>query len=365
MRSFKYADEKINERELMIAVPSVMIGVGILTLPMDLASVTTSSDGWVSMLVGGFIAIVLAWMFTKFALRFPGQSFLSYSSLIVTKPVAIILSFLFGTIWLGITAFEVRKIAEISKQYLFDRTPVEVIALSFLLVIVYAVSGTRVGIFRLNMLFLPIILFIAFLVIVLNVGEFSPSNLLPMFETNVSGYLKGIHTVVLSYVGFSIVLFYAGLIKKPTKDTPKKVALGMFIPIILYLVLFMMSIGTFGHAVTSNLLYPTIELAKGSGTIKRFESIFFVIWIMAIFNTTTIALDITVLAINSIFKKIQKVKLVLILSPIVYAVSMFPQNVMEVSTLGMLVSNTALVYGISVTILLIVFAKLRGVKRVG
>lgn len=364
MKSFEYGDEKISDREIMIALPSMVIGVGILSLPMELASVTTSSDGWIAILAGGIIAIFFTWMFAKFASGFPKQTFFTYSSLIVTKPVAIILSILFSIIWLSITAFEVRRISDVAKQYLFDKTPVEIVVLAFLLVVIYAVAGSRVGLFRLNMMFLPIILLIAFAVFVFNVGTFSPGNLLPMFETDLNGYIKGIHTGVSAYAGFAIVLFYIGLVDKP-KNTPKKAVFGMCVPVVLYIALFIMCIGVFGHAVTSNLLFPTIELAKGSGVFERFESVFFVIWIMAIFNTTTMALDVAVMSINSIFKKARKVKIIFIVAPIVYAIGMLPQNLLEVASFGTWTFNTAMVYSVTVTILLMIIAKLRGVKRVG
>lgn len=364
MKSFEYADEKVSDREIMIAIPSIVIGVGILSFPRGLASVTTSSDGWIAMIVGGLIATFFTWMFGKLAAGFPHQSFFSYSSLIVSKPVAIIVSFFFAIIWLIVTAYEVRRIADVSQHYLFDSTPVEIIALTFLLVVIYAVCGSRVGLLRLNMMFFPLILFISLIAFVFNLGHFNPSNLRPMFETSLYGYVKGIHTGIISYVGFTVVLFYTGLVDKP-KNTAKKAALGMLIPMFLYTILFIMCIGVFGHSVTSNYIFPTIELAKGFGLFERFESIFFVIWIMAIFNTTSMALDIAVMSINSIFKKVRKVTILFIMSPIVYLIAMLPQNLLEVSALGSLVSNVAFVYGIIVTILLLIVAKLRGVRRVG
>lgn len=367
MKSFEYADEKISDKELMIAVPSYVIGVGVLSLPRDLAVVTTSSDGWIALLVGGIFAVIIMWLLAKLVIGFPNQSFFTFASTILSKPAAIIISLVFAVIWINAAAYEVRRIADVSSKYLFNRTPVEVIALCFLLVIVYAVSCSRAGLFRLNMMFLPIVLFIAAVVFIFNLGFFDPNQLLPMFETSFKGYMKGIHTGVLSYVGFVIVLFYTGLVDKP-KNAPKKVAIGMCIPIILYIILFLLSIGVFGHTVTTNLLYPTIELAKGieipGGFFERFESVFFVIWIMAIFNTTAMALDIAVLSLNSIFKNTKKIKIIFILSPIVYSISMFPQNTLEVSSFGSLVFDTAVIYTLFISLALFIVAKLRGVKRV-
>ncbi|MBR3121113.1 endospore germination permease [Oceanobacillus sp. FSL K6-0127] len=366
MKSFKYADEKIGEKEIMIAVPSMVIGVGILSLPKDLASATVASDGWIPLIIGGFIAILMTWLVAKFASGFVNQTFLTYASSITTRPVAIVLTFLFAILFLLITAFQVRQIADISKQYLFDRTPLEIISLAFLLVVMYAVSGSRAGLFRLNVMFLPIILFIALSVFVFNLGWFDYEKLFPVFKTGFNDYVKGLNTSVTSYLGFSILWFYIALVDKP-KKAPKMAAIGMCIPVVLYIMLYLLCIGVFGREVTANLLYPTVELAKvvdiPGGFFERFESIFFVIWIMAIFNTASMALDVAVLAINSIFSKMLKAKILFILVPIVYIISMLPQEIVEVNSFGAAMSISMLFYSVLVFALLFVIAKVRGVKR--
>ncbi|WP_080875229.1 GerAB/ArcD/ProY family transporter [Oceanobacillus timonensis] len=367
MKRFKYADERISEKEIMIAIPSIVIGVGILSMPKELASVTVGSDGWIPLLIVGLFATLITWAIAKFASGFQGQTFLTYASNIVTKPVAIILTSMFAVLSIFITAYQIRKISNISQQYLFDQTPIEVIAVTFLLVVVYAVSGSRVALFRINMMFMPIILFIALTLVVFNVGWLDIGNLMPVFQTPLNGYVEVLkNTGGISYLGFGILWFYLSLVDKP-KKAPKAAAIGMCIPIGLYMILFIMCISTFGNAVTSNLLYPVIELAKvveiPGGFFERFESIFFVIWIMAIFITATMAMDIGVLALNLIFKKSEKLKIIFILTPIIYLVGMFPQDIVEVDFLGSIMGWMMIILNITVLILLSVVAKIRGVKR--
>src|SRR5690625_2126503 len=208
MNPFKYSDEKIDETELMIALPAVIIGVAILSLPREVASITMYNDGWVSILFGGIIFTTLTVMATKLAAMFPDKSFLDYTSYLVSKPIAI------GLVWIKIVltillvSFATRSVAYISQQYLFEHTPLEVLALSFLLVVIYGVSGSRAGIFRLNMLFLPIILVEFFFVAVFNITRIETENYFPLFQTSMKDYLLGITKTFKAYIGFSIVLFY-------------------------------------------------------------------------------------------------------------------------------------------------------------
>src|SRR5690625_1094982 len=367
MKWFTYDDQKIGGKEIMNAVPSMQIGGGILTLPNELAKETTGLDGWILIVFVGLITLVIAWLVAKLATSFPNQSFLTYASAIITKPVAIILTLLFGVIGLLLTSYVIRNIANTAKEYLFDQTPVEVISLSFLLVIVYAVASSRIGLFRLNMLFFPFLFFIILLIITFNLKWFNFENLLPMFETSPGNYIKGLSTVLTSYVGIFIFLFYLVFADKP-KKAPKMVMLGVCIPIILYLVVFITCVGVFGHAATADLLNPTVELAKRAelpgGVLERVETVFYVTWMMAVFNTSAMAFDIAVLAIQSVFKKVKKMKVILVLSPLTYIICMFPKNYLQLAQFAEFLSYMAVISTVLVTVLLLIIAKVRGVKNV-
>ena len=366
MKRFAYADEKISSKEIMIAVPSMLIGGGMLTLPNALAMVTTGSDGWILITIAGCITLVVAWLVTKLATSFPNQSFLMYATAIATKPIAILLTSVLGVVGLLITSFVIRDIANVAKEYLFDQTPVEVIALTFLLVVIYAIASSRIGLFRLNMLFFPLLFIIIVLLMFFSLKWFDSENLLPMLETNPTNYIKEIDVALTSYVGIFILLFYLSFVEKP-KEAPKMVAIGVCMPILLYIVVFIMCIGVFGHAATSDITNPTIELARRAeipgAVFERLEVVFYVIWMMTIFNTSAMALDIAVLAIQSIFEKMKKVHIIFVITPIIYVICMLPQDYIQMEEFGRFVSYFSSIATVSITILLLIIAKLRGVKQ--
>jgi len=303
---------------------------------------------------------------TKLATLFPNQSFLSYTSFLVSRPVAIVLTLANVCIGLVLSAFSVRSVAFISQQYLFERTPMEVLALLFLLIVVYAVSGSRAGVFRLNVLFLPIILISFLFVGVMNIKWIETENLLPIFQTDVKDYIKGIGKTYEVFIGFGIVLFYTVIVKQPT-NLVKKAVIGITIPIIFYIAVFLLSIGVFGNMVTENLNFPMIELAKRidipGGILERVDALVFTIWIMAIFNTVALALDVSVFLLTSIFKQIDKRILTFTLSPIVYYMSMFPQQEDQIKRLSSISSQFIAYFTIALTVGLLMIAKIRGVKR--
>ncbi|MFC5464289.1 GerAB/ArcD/ProY family transporter [Lederbergia graminis] len=368
MKSFEYGDEIISSKEFMIALPSMVIGVGVLSLPRDIASNTIGSDGWVALIVSGGISLVMIWLMAKLAAKFPRQSFFSYASIIVSKPIAMFISFLFGISYLFVLAYDIRVLGHTSQQYLFDETPVEIITLIFLFVVVYAVSGSRAAIFRLNVLFLPIILFIALFVLTANFKWLDFSNLMPAFNTDLKGHLKAIHASSLSYIGMSIVFFYIAFVDKP-KKAPKLAMIGMVIPVGLYILVYSICLLVFGHTATSHLLYPTLDLAKRielpGGILERVEAVFFVIWTMSVFTTAVMSFDIAILALNSIFKRIKKMQLIFILSPLCYYIGLIPKNTIQLNVFGNILGTYMISFVFIITISLSIIAKIRRVKSNG
>src|SRR5699024_10197434 len=166
--------------EFMIALPSMMIGVAVLSLPTNLAKVTLFADGWIVIVGGGILFILFASLATKLTMMFPGEEFYTYTSYLVGKPVALLFTFINACIGLFLSSFSVRSVAYISQQSFFEQTPMEVLALGFLLIVVYAVANSRIGIFRLNILFFPIILMSFIIIGIFNIKWFELSNLLPL-----------------------------------------------------------------------------------------------------------------------------------------------------------------------------------------
>ncbi len=368
MNVVPYADQDIGKKEIAIITANVVIGVGILTFPRALAKETGSFDGWISVLLAGGVACLIGWTLASLAARFPKETFLEYTTKIISKPAAYVLVFVLGMYYMLFSAFEMRAVGSIAKQFLFTTTPVEMITLAFMLVVQYAVLGTRAALLRLNMLFLPIVLFVIFLVQFYTFRFFEWENFKPFFATDVTALVKGAQQVGLSFSGFEIILFYGFLMKRP-EEAPRAVVVGLSIPILLYALIYIFVVGVFSADVTQNLVFPTIELAKEvevpGGFVERVESLFFTIWIMTIFNTCALFLDVAMFMFTSIFRRLSKLSCMLIISPIIYFMSMVPENLVQFFALGDQITYAGFVLVYLIPLLLLLIAKLRGVKGSG
>ncbi|MBM7603027.1 spore germination protein [Metabacillus crassostreae] len=364
MKTFDYADQEIGGKELTYIISSMMIGVGVLTLPRLVATHTNMFDGWVSILVSGLFFLFFGWLLAKIVSSYPKKTFLEYTSALLTKPVAYVLTLLLAITFLLTCALETRVITNISKLYMFDQTPIEAISLMFLLVVIYGVSGSRIALLRLNLMFLPIVLAVTVLVQFFNIPLFELSNLRPTFTSSFNGYYQAAQETVFSFIGYVVVLVYISLMKSP-KAAPKMTVIGIGIPIILYLIIYTVTIGVFGNLATAEIIYPTIEIAKEieapGGFVERFESIFFTVWIMTVFNTASMALDITIHLFQTMFN-IQRKALILLLSPITYLLAMSPDTAFQIQKIGKTIAIIGFFYGVIFPIILLTIMWIKKIK---
>lgn len=365
MKSFEYGDQNISPKMLGYAIVSMTIAVGILTLPRIITQNTQVFDGIISLMAGGVITLFFTYISAKLASRFPKQTFCAYAEKIASKYIAIVLTVVFALFFMLVTAFEVRMLANIAAKYLFDETPEEVISLTFLLVVIYAVSGKHVAILRLNLMFLPIFFAVLFSLLILNIQYLDLNHFTPFFTSSWRELLRGTFYAAANMFGLSIILFYVSFMRNP-KKAPKAALIGTLITICLNMIIFFFVVGQLGPVVTENVMYPMIEMAKETVVpgefFARLDAIFFTVWIMAIFNTTTMSLHVSTLAFNSLFKKMQKFRTILILAPIIFYVSMLPIDIVQIGLITEWLMGIGALMGMGVPALLYVVAILRKVK---
>lgn len=366
MRSFEYGDKEIGQKEVTYAISNMVIGLGILTLPSTIVSATSSSDGWMSILLGGIIALGCAWAITRLVWRFPKMNYYEITAKLTNTAAATVITLLFALYMFLFVSIEVRGVSSISKLYLFDTTPVEAICFFFLLVLIYGVSGPSITLLRLNLIFLPVIVLIVLIVLIMSSGDFNIRLLKPMFVTPWTDVVIAAKETSVSFLGFEILLFYNVFINQPQK-TGRSVLVGLLVPIVIYQLVFVFVIGVFGSVVVANTLYPLAEMAKQvevpGGFFERFESLFFAVWVMSLYATAAMALDVTLLALQQVFPRTSRMKLILGLAPLLFLIAMQPKNIVEVRQFSKWVSYLGIGIAWFIPVMLLMLAKIRGVKE--
>src|SRR5690606_27148247 len=98
------------------------------------------------------------------------------------------------------------------------------------------------------------------------------------------------------------------------------------------------------------------------GILERIEAVFFAVWTMGVFTTAALSFDVAVLALNSVFTRVKKIHIIFILSPLIYYISLTPKNTGQILAFGDFFGHFMLPFSCLTTIILLITAKIRGVK---
>lgn len=76
---------KITTAQATIIIINYMLAAGVLTLPRTVTEQTQSPDGWISVLLGGVLAVIAGMIIVKLSQQYTQETFYEYSRHIVGK----------------------------------------------------------------------------------------------------------------------------------------------------------------------------------------------------------------------------------------------------------------------------------------
>ncbi|HDV4620643.1 TPA: GerAB/ArcD/ProY family transporter, partial [Bacillus anthracis] len=279
--------DRITTAQAVVIIVNYILGTGILTLPRASVEKVKTPDVWLSVILGGILAMVSGVIMVKLSQQFPDKTFYQYSQDIVGKWIGRLLSFLIIGYFLTTSAFQIRSMAEVISFFLLEGTPTWAIVMPFMWIGLYLIMSGINSIARMFEIIFPITFFIFLLISFMSIGIFEIDNLRPVLGLGIKPVLDGVVTRT----------------------------------------------------------WPTIDLMRSfeiSGLIfERFESLLLVIWIMQIFATYTISYYAAALGLAQLFKKSIH-PFIFALIPIIYIIAMTSKNINDLLKLGDMLGNAAL-----------------------
>ena len=340
--------DRITTSQAVVIIVNYILGTGILTLPRASVEKVKTPDVWLSVILGGILAMISGVIMVKLSQQFPEKTFYQYSQDIVGKWIGRLLSFLIIGYFLTTSAFQIRSMAEVISFFLLEGTPTWAIVIN--------------SIARMFEIIFPITVFIFLIISFMSIGIFEIDNLRPVLGLGIKPVLDGIKTTSLAYTGPEIMLILLVFMEQ-RKKAVKAILVGISIPLIFYVITVVMVIGALSIDGVVTRTWPTIDLMRSfeiSGLIfERFESLLLVIWIMQIFATYTISYYAAALGLAQLFKKSIH-PFIFALIPIIYIIAMTSKNINDLLKLGDMLGNVALFLFGLLPLLLLIITRLKG-----
>ncbi|NLB42927.1 MAG: endospore germination permease [Clostridiales bacterium] len=334
-------------------VSLTVIGMTIVFIPR-IAAEQAGIDGALATFLAGILSIVLAGVIITISKRFPNQTVMEFSQEILGT----ILGKLYGLVFVlhstTVVAYILRGFADALKVLLLPRTPLEITMICMLLIILYCVHGGISTIVRTCEIFLLPLLLVIVPTILFNLPEVELFRYRSSLSNGITPLLQGVVSVTVAYLGYEILFFILPFTQNKKKFMISGVS-GMILPVLIYTGLVFVMVGVLGHKATSELAYPTIQLARRIGIefIERFDILFIVFWILAVFTSLTSYLYMASISFTRWLGMRNYKPFILILLPICYIIAILPQDISEINMLGKIINYVGFIIVLSSIPLLI------------
>lgn len=334
-------NDKISENQTTILLLTTIVGAGILSLPTQVAN-TAGPDSLLAVLLGGLLALFFSRIIASIASKYPTETFVEYSSKLLTKPISIIISIIIILYFIIFSSVDLRIFGEVSKAYLLNNTPIEIIMITLLFTCGYIVRYGIEPIARMSEIMFPIMIIPLLIVLLPLLTDIDLSNFLPILRTNPLRFLKGVYSTMFSYVGFEIlyIIFpYINIGNRFKKD----INISFIFIIFLYIYITFFTIGIFGYKETKEQIWPLLTVMKSINFpgffLENFESLIMAIWTFAVYTSIASFYYVAVLSLSKLLKAREHSYLVLPLIPIIYFLALIPDSIVQVYRYMQIVSN--------------------------
>lgn len=322
-------NDKITSEQFYSMLTVMIIGIGILSLPSSLAE-KAGADSLIVAIIGSLLYFLLAILIIKLIEKFPKNTIIEIGSFLVGEIFGKILGFGYFLYILALIVLEMRTFGEITKNFLLISTPIEIIMLTFLLVVTYAVRSGIETIARLSVILLPVSMMPAILVMFIALRDIDITYFLPILKTPPMEFIKAVEEMSFSFLGFEFILFLAFFVKD-YKNIKKSAKASVFTVAFVYIFTIFIVIGRFGIQKSKSFIWPTIVLFKTidipGAFMENVEIVVMSTWLLSIFMTVVGTYFGAVFLLGRLIKSKEHNYLVVPLIPIIYLLALVPENV--------------------------------------
>lgn len=324
-------DTKISSNQIKGLLVTSILGVGVLSLPNNLG-VIMGLDGWIPIIVAGILMVGMTLVIFKIFDYFPEKDIFEISKATLGTIISTIYQIILLFYMVILLAYVSRTLGEVIRAFLLEKTPIEVIIITFILVTSY-ISRCEIDVIgRMGFFIYPLILgFIVFLALV-TLPNAKFENLLPMFQSDIKTLPTGLLASIISYGGFEILLF--AIPYTEDKDKVFKSSLSAIgIITVIYLAIFIMATSQFGIDQLQRLPWPTLSLVKEIDLpglfLENLDGVVTTMWVLVVFGTLSATYFSSAKILANLFKTKSHELFILPLLPIIYTISLIPQNSIE------------------------------------
>lgn len=315
--------------------------IAIMELGMTLLMTMTASvqaarqDAWISMIVAGLIALLIALTATRLALLHPGQTMVQFSQTIMGSWLGKTIVGVYMLQWYTILPIVLRQFTDLIASLLLPQTPkIPIMVIMILLTVYVTCAGGIESIGRCSEVLRPLIVLMVVTVLLANINNVRFNHIVPVFaDSGMAGILQGA-LAPSSYLGHAIeFIMITPFLVNPRKGAAAAIW-GVVIPSLFVIVSMGMVILTVGPNLSMKAWYPFFEMTKEItlGFVENLDALAIVIWISSVFIKLSIYMFVTSYGTAQLLKIKKWRNLLWLIAPVTIAFALIPANATEATS---------------------------------
>lgn len=359
--------KEISTLEASSIIISTVIGVGVLPLPLFAVQAGNTAAPLITLMAIGFSLIGII-VISLLGMRYPEQTIITYSQNIIGKWLGRIFGLLVIIFLAILTSLTSREFGEVVITAVLKETPLEVTVLVMLILAAFSTRHDMITFSYIQLFYLPVILGPALLIVILSLKNAKILYLLPVWgnEPNMIMMMSGTLTIAALFQGAFVMTLVIPSMRNP-KKAMKAGIWGILISGGTYLLIVIATLAVFGPGEISQLLWPTLELARTTSLpgniLQRLDIVFLAIWVVSVFTTLLSSYKLTIHAISQFFGLRDHKMFSFFILPFVFIIAMIPQNILHMYGIIRVVGQIGLILTIGYPMLLLMLDSFKRKRR--
>ncbi|NMB26905.1 MAG: endospore germination permease [Tissierellia bacterium] len=337
---------KISNIQIKALIITSIVGVGVLSLPSDVALIL-DNDGWIAIVLSGLITIPFIVMIDRIFKMYPNKNFFQIGREVLSPILFDLFLIIISVYVILLLAYTTRTFAEVIKAYLLETTPTEIIIITMLFAVSYIARGKLEDIARMALIIYPIIIGFIIFLLVINLPNMDYTHIYPIFDIKFKAMPKATIAALFSYIGYEFIILALPYVED-NKQTLSYSLRGMFFIIGIYLIIFFITLSQYGIDQLKREIWPSIAVIKEVDLpgyfLENLDGIIMAAWVMVVFGTLGPFLYSSGLILSNLLKTKTHSFFIPYLLPIIYIIGLLPENMVQADEiLGNMVNYFAIV----------------------
>ncbi|WP_010273176.1 GerAB/ArcD/ProY family transporter [Paenibacillus senegalensis] len=355
---------EITMMQAITVIVSSIIGVGVLALPLFAVQAANSGAPLVTLL-GSLLATFGLSLIAMLGMRFPDQSIILYSEVIIGKWLALLGNLAIFFFFAMLTSLTAREFGEVVVTSVLKNTPVEVTVIVMLVLAAISSRNNITTFAYIHFFYFPLLLVPALIIVALSLKTAETIYLQPIYGNAPTNLLQGTLVIAALFQPAFVMSIIIPYMKNPQKAIHSSLW-GLLIAGGLYVMIVIAAVSRFGSEEILKLLWPFLELAKATSLpaniLERIDAAFLAVWVTAVFTTLLTSYFMTIYSLTAMLKLKDHKMFSIFFLPVIFILAMQPKSIISMYSTITIFGKIGLVLTIGYPGILLLIAILRKKK---